>query len=111
MPTIRRTLAAASLALLTLGAAGGCSSEGAQTTCSPSSCTITFDRGVEEAKVSVLGVDATLVNVEGSRATLEVSGQRVTIPVDGQAQAGDFTVSVQEITDAEVVIKVSRSGG
>jgi acyl-coenzyme A thioesterase PaaI-like protein len=106
----RRTLAAALLAAFALGAVG-CSSEGAQTECTTSSCTITFDRKAEEARVSVLGIDARLVKVEGNRATIEVGGQRVIVPADGQAQAGDFTVSVREVTDAEVVVKVSRGGG
>jgi acyl-coenzyme A thioesterase PaaI-like protein len=106
----RRILAATFLAALVFGAAG-CSSEGATTECSTSSCTITFDRGAKEARVSVLGIDARLVKVEGNRATIEVADQRVVVPADGQAQAGDFTVSVQEVTDAEVVVKVSRGGG
>lgn len=105
----RRTLTAIALVGLALGSQG-CSSEGAQTDCNLSACTITFDRATD-AKVSILGIEAKLVRVSGNKAQLQVGGQPVTAPVGGEAQAGDFSVSVRKITQNDVVVRVARGGG
>ncbi|WP_035857415.1 hypothetical protein [Cryptosporangium arvum] len=98
-------LAAAALGLALLS---GCGGEGSQTDCNLNSCTVTFDRGVN-ASVSVLGVDAKLVNVQNSQATLEIAGQQVTVPVGQDAQSEGFNISVQEITADNVVVKISAA--
>jgi hypothetical protein len=106
---IRRALASVSLALLAFGAAG-CGGDGADTSCSINSCTVTFNRGVD-ASASILGVKAELVDVKGDQVTLKVAGQPVTVPVNGEQQAGGFNVAVQSVTDDNVVVKISQSGG
>lgn len=93
---------------LGLALLAGCGGEGSQTDCNLNSCTITFDRGVD-ASVSVLGVDAKLVDVQNSQATLEIAGERVTIPVGQDAQSEGFNVAVQSITADNVVVKISAN--
>jgi hypothetical protein len=108
-----RGRAAAPIAGLVLGAAllGGCESQGADTSCSVDSCTVTFDRSAD-AKASVLGVEAKLIGVEGDQVTVEVAGQQVTLTA-GQAatQVGDFQVSLEKVDDKQVTIKIARGGG
>lgn len=89
------------------GCAGGTSGdEGSQTNCGLDGCTVTFQRdGTPE--VSILGITARLVGVEGGQATLEVAGQTVTVPVGGETEAEGFTVRVERATDAEVVVRVT----
>ncbi|MGH8868309.1 MAG: hypothetical protein ACRDYU_09970 [Actinomycetes bacterium] len=106
----RRSFAALASAALALGAATACSSEGATTDCSTSACTITYERGVD-AQATILGVQTRLVGVDGDRARIKVAGQTLTLPAGGQAQAGEFTVSVQDVSADEVVVKVAQSGG
>lgn len=93
-----------------LAALTGCESEGAKTDCSLDSCTVTFDRSAE-GRASVLGVEAKLVGVEGDQVTVEVAGEQVTLTT-GQAAAdvGDFEVTLQNVTDSEVVVKIGRAG-
>jgi len=88
----------------------GCGGSGTDTQCSTTSCTVTFDRGVD-AEASILGVSAELVRVRDQQATLRVAGQTVTVPVGGSKQGGDFTVAVREITADSVVVKVALAGG
>ena len=95
-------------AALGLAVLAGCGGEGSQTDCNLNSCTVTFDRGVD-ASVSVLGVDAKLVDVQNSQATLEVAGQQVTVPVGQDAQAEGLNVAVQSITADNVVVKISAN--
>ncbi|SHN48006.1 hypothetical protein [Cryptosporangium aurantiacum] len=98
-------IAAAALGLAVLA---GCGGDNSQTDCNLNSCTITFDRGVD-ASVSVLGIDAKLISVQDSQATLEVAGQQVTVPVGQDAQSEGFNISVEEITADEVIVKISAN--
>lgn len=99
------------LAALGTGAAlTACGGTGTDTKCSTSSCTVTFDRGVD-AEVSILGLKAELVRVNGQQATVEVGGQSVTLPVGETQQGGDTTVAVKKITEENVVVEFSVGGG
>ena len=101
-------LALSAFALLTPLAGAACTSEGAgyKSECQVSGCTITFTRGVN-AKASVLGIEAELVAVQGNTVTLKVAGQQVDIPV-GQTQATNgFSVTVQDVTDDKVVVRIN----
>jgi hypothetical protein len=108
-----RGRAAALIAGLALGAAllGGCESQGAETSCSVDSCTVTFDRSAD-AKASVLGVEAKLIGVEGDQVTVEVAGEQVTLTA-GQAatEVGGLQVSLEKVDDKQVTIKIARGGG
>lgn len=99
-----RRLAAVPVALvLALGGVAACSSDNVE--CSTNACTVTFDRGVE-ASSSVLGVQVKLLGVDNGVVRLDVGGTTVSVPVDGSAQAQGFDISVQKVTDAEVVVRV-----
>jgi len=106
---LRRKLAVVPFALLPLGALAACGGENSKTSCDVSSCTVTFDRGVD-ASASVLGVKAELVKVQGEMVTLKVAGQTVTVPVGDGEQAEGFNVSVQSVTQDNVVVKISNAG-
>lgn len=109
LPHPLRRLAATMLAVLVLAFVGATAcggSAGSQTNCSFDGCTVTFQR-TGTAEVSVLGVTAKLVGVEGGNATLEVAGQMVTVPVGGEATADGFTVRVERVTDTEVVARIT----
>ncbi|WP_235748212.1 hypothetical protein [Nocardia coffeae] len=67
---------------------------------------ITFDRGVS-AKASVLGVDAKLVAVNGDTVVLSVAGQEVSVPVGQTRSASGVGVTVQQVTEDKVVVRVS----
>ena len=106
-PGPRRALAAPLLALAVAGAAlTGCGGQGSGTSCGVDGCTVTFARS-GSAEVSVLGVTARLVRVDADVAQVEVAGQTVTVPVGGQTDVGGFTVRVERVTDAQVVVKIS----
>lgn len=112
----RRPRAAAVLAALMIGAAAtagaaGCSSEGSTTQCSVDACTVTFDRTVKDPSASILGIEVKLKSVDGANVVLTVGGHEVTAPVNQPTQAGDFQVTVEKITDAEIVVKIARGGG
>ncbi|XRQ02796.1 hypothetical protein ACN3XK_40110 [Actinomadura welshii] len=107
---LRRKLAVLPFVLLPLGALAGCGGENATTECSLNACTVTFDRGVE-ASASILGVKAELVEVQGQMVTLKIAGQTVTVPVGEGEQSEGFDVSVQSVTDDQVVVKISNTGG
>lgn len=98
-----------------IGVLTGCggtdpNSPGSRTDCDLTGCTITFSRdGTPE--VSVLGITAKLVGVDGGQARIEVAGQTVAVPIGGQSQAEGFTVGVQRATDTEVVVRVSHGFG
>ena len=101
-----RALLAPLLALaVTVGALTGCGG-GGNTSCGVDGCTVTFPRS-GAAEVSVLGVTARLVRVDADIAQVEVAGQTVMVPVGGQTQAGGLVVRVEQITDTQVVIRVS----
>ena len=107
---LRRKLAVLPFALLPLGALAACGGENSRTSCDVDSCTITFDRGVD-ASASILGVKAELVKVQGDLVTLKIAGQQVTVPVgDGEQEAEGFNVSVQSVTQDNVVVKISNAG-
>ncbi len=97
---------AAAFAALVLA---GCSSEGAQTSCTLDSCTVTLDRSVD-AKASVLGVEAKLVKVENNQAVVEIGGQQVTLEVGAQTEVSGFQVTLKELTDKNVVLVIRKAG-
>ena len=102
--------AAGLLAGLTLGVAllAGCSSEGASTDCGLDACTVTFDRGVD-ASASIFGVEAKLIGAQGDQVTVEVAGEQLSLTVGQQAtEAGGFQVSLDSVTDQQVVLRVAR---
>ncbi|MFK3984167.1 hypothetical protein ACI2K4_27820 [Micromonospora sp. NPDC050397] len=109
MTNVRRIAGLA--AGLALGAAllAGCSSEGAETDCGIDQCTVTFDRGVE-ASASIFGVDAKLVKAEGDQVTIDVAGEQLTLTTEQQAaEVGGMAVTVQSITDSQVVVRIGRN--
>ncbi|WP_155368898.1 hypothetical protein [Catellatospora vulcania] len=99
---------AALMAALTGGALAGCSGEGATSTCSSTGCTITFERNVTNAKISILGIEVQLVSANNDSVTLKVAGQEVTVQRGDGVQVGDFSVKVTSITDSQVVVEVTR---
>lgn len=107
MTTLHRRLATVAAALVIgLGGLTACSSD--NVSCSTNACTVTFDRGVE-AESSVLGVKVKLVGVDNGVVKVKVSGTTVSVPVDGSAQAQGFDISVQKVTDSQVVIRVQKN--
>jgi hypothetical protein len=108
---IRRFITLSMFVLLTPLGVAACTAEGpgTKTDCNVSGCTVTFNRGVN-ASASVLGVTAELVAVNGNTVTLKVGGQQITVPVGGTQPANGFSVTVQEITNETVVVKVSTGG-
>lgn len=112
MTTVRR--AAGLFAGLALGAAvlAGCSSEGATTDCGLDACTVTFDRGVDNAQANILGVDAKLVGVEGDVVTIDVAGEQLSLTVGQQAtEVGGLYASVQSADQEQVVVRIGRNAG
>ncbi len=97
---------AALAALIVLATVAGCGGGGSATDCGLDGCTVTFPRS-GEAAVSVLGVDARLVGVDAGEASLEIAGQTVSVPVGGQTEVQGFLVSVESVTDTEVVVRVT----
>ncbi|MEU4311622.1 hypothetical protein [Nocardia sp. NPDC024068] len=79
---------------------------GASSECEVSGCTVTFDRGVD-AKISVLGVDVELRGVQGDLVTLAVAGQEVTVPRGETGSAQGLDLTVQEVTQDRVVVRLS----
>lgn len=67
---------------------------------------MTFDRGVQ-AKISVLGVDTELTAVEGNTVTLSVAGQPVTVPVGETGSVQGLNLTVQEVTQDKVVVRLA----
>jgi len=109
LPRLRRGTAVTVLALVLAGGSlAGCggSGGGGNTSCGVDGCTVTFPRS-GSAEVSVLGVSARLVRVDADIAQIEVAGQTVQVPVGGQTEVGGFVVRVQEVTDQQVVVKIS----
>ncbi|HTJ36174.1 MAG TPA: hypothetical protein VL738_23415 [Dactylosporangium sp.] len=102
----RRLAAVAAALVIATGGLAACSSDNVD--CTTSACTVTFDRGVE-AESSVLGVDVKLVGVDNGVVKLDVAGTTVSVPVDGSAQAEGFDITVQKVTDAEVVVRIQTS--
>jgi hypothetical protein len=103
---IRRSVLSVLSVLTALALVTGCGGQGSQTDCGlDGSCTLTFARS-GEAAVSVLGMEARLVGVQDGAATLEVAGQQITVPAGGETEAAGFLVSVERVTETEVVVRV-----
>lgn len=109
-PLRRRLAVLPLLVLLPLGAAAACGGENSTTDCTLNACTVTFDRGVE-ASASILGVKAELVEVRGQMVTLRIGGQTVTVPVGEGERSDGFDVSVQSVTEEQVVVRISGGEG
>ena len=106
LPRLRRGTVVAVLALVLAGGSlAGCGG-GGNTSCGTDGCTVTFARS-GSAEVSVLGVSARLVRVDADIAQIEVAGQTVMVPVGGQTEVGGLVVRVQEVTDQQVVVRIS----
>ena len=102
--------AAGLLAGLALGLAvlTGCSSDNADTDCGLDACTVTFDRGVD-ASATILGVEAKLVGAQGDQVTVEVAGEQLSLTMGQQAaEVGGYAVTLDSVTDQQVVIRVAR---
>jgi hypothetical protein len=107
MSARRSTAAFLLVAALSLGvSACTATGPGARSECEVSGCTVTFERGVE-AKISVLGVDTELTAVEGNVVTLAVGGQPVTVPVGETGSVQGMNLTVQEITQDKVVVRLA----
>jgi hypothetical protein len=105
--TVPRSLAVPVIALVVaLGALAGCGGGASNTDCGLNGCTVTFARS-GQSEVSVLGVTARLVRVDAGVAEVQVAGQTVTVPVGGQTEVAGLVVRVEQITDAEVVVRIS----
>lgn len=105
----RGRVAPVSVALaLALALASGCSSEGADTSCSLDACTVTFARGVD-ASANVLGIEAKLISAQDDQVTVEVAGEQVSLTV-GQAatEVAGLQVSLQSVNDEQAVVRISR---
>jgi hypothetical protein len=106
LPRLRRGTVVAVLALAIAGGSlAGCGG-GGNTSCGTDGCTVTFARS-GSSEVSVLGVSARLVRVDADIAQIEVAGQTVMVPVGGQTEVGGLVVRVQEVTDQQVVVRIS----
>lgn len=105
---LRRLVAVSLFALVTPLGVAACTTEGpgTKTDCTVSGCTVTFARGVD-ARASIVGIEAKLIAVNGNLVTLSVGGQEVTVPVGETQTADGSTVTVQEVTDDKVVVKIS----
>lgn len=106
LPRTARLLAAAALGLAVLA---GCDSQGVDTDCSVTSCTLAFDRGAT-ASADILGVEVQLVSAQDGQATLSVAGERVTLPVDQTTEVAGMQVTVENITAEQVVVQVAAQG-
>lgn len=104
----RRLITLSLFTLLTMSGVAACTVEGpgSSADCHVSGCTVTFTRGVD-AKANVLGIEAELVAVNGNTVTLEIAGQQILIPVGETAPAQGLDITVREVTDEKVVIKLS----
>ena len=89
-----------------VGTLTGCG--GDNTSCGTDGCTVTFPR-TGSAEVSVLGVTARLLRVDADIAQVEVAGQTVMVPVGGQTEVAGLVVRVEQITDQQVVVRVSAT--
>jgi hypothetical protein len=112
MPWRHRIAAVAALAAFAGPVLAGCSSDGADVSCSTDACTVTFDRN-GHGEADILGIKVKLVDVQNGQARVSVAGNEFTIPVGSRTdvQDGKFSVQVQEVTDTQVVVKVTRGSG
>ena len=112
-PIWRARLAAfAAIAALTGATLAGCSSKGADVSCATDACTVTFDRN-GHGEANILGIKVKLVDVQDDQAKMSVAGNEFTVPVgtSKDVQDGKFSVQVQQVTDSQVIVKVSRASG
>ncbi len=106
---VARVIATLALSAGLFASVAGCSSEGASTSCSTSACTVTFDRSVDGAKASVLGIEVALVSATDTTVTLKVAGQEVTVNNDQTVEAGDFKIQLKSLTKEEAQVEISKS--
>lgn len=106
-PPIARTVNLLAAAALGLAVLAGCSSEGVDTDCSVTACTLTFDRGVS-ASADILGVKVELVSAQDGQATVSVAGEKVTLPVNQTSEVGGMQVTVKSVTAEQVVVQVAQ---
>ncbi|WP_051366270.1 hypothetical protein [Hamadaea tsunoensis] len=101
--------------VLGLSLAGGtlaaCSGEGASANCDKAdkSCTVTFDRKADTSQIKILGVTVKLVSVDNESVSLSVGDRNVTIDKGSTKTIGDFSVSLDQVTADQIVVKVARS--
>ena len=63
-----------------------------------------------EASATILGVEAKLVGAQGDQVTVEVAGEQLSLTVGQQAtEVGGFQVSLDDVTDQQVVLRVARN--
>ena len=43
--------------------------------------------------------------------TLEIGGHEIVVPVGGESEAEGFNVTLREITDEDVVVRIDTGGG
>ncbi|WP_040796143.1 hypothetical protein [Nocardia higoensis] len=105
---LRRLLVSSLLILLAPLAVAACTVEGPGSTaeCHVDGCTVTFTRGVD-AEASVLGIDVQLVSVDGNTVTIGVAGKNVLVPIGETQSAQGFDIAVTEVTDQQVVVRIS----
>lgn len=113
--TGRRVARAVSAALLAFGLAGsvtlaGCSGQGATANCDGTqSCTVTFERRSDHAKIDILGLTISLESVNENSVTLNVGGKQITVDKGTSTTIGNLTVTVDKVTETEVTIKATRT--
>ncbi|MDQ1292859.1 MAG: hypothetical protein QG608_740 [Actinomycetota bacterium] len=107
---ITRVLGTLVLGILALGTTTACSDESGAVNCDLNSCTVSMDRNNQDATVSVLGADVSLVSATGNEAVLTVAGQQVTVPVDSSTpvDVGGLGVTVTSITQDAVNVKIGK---
>ena len=108
---ISRVAATAVLALgLGLSTLTACSSDGAKASCEgTTSCTVTFDRSADNAKINILGVTVQLDSVDDQAVTLSVGDRKVTVSKGQGVNAGNIHITVDQVTSDQIVIKATRS--
>ena len=107
--TARRAATALTCLALAAGVAScsGSTESGTQAECTLDSCTLTFPRE-GQPEVSVLGVEAKLLEAGGDSVRLEVAGQEVSLAVGTETQVGGFTAGLERLTDTEAVVVLKR---
>jgi hypothetical protein len=72
---------------------------------------VTFQRSASASPdpVSILGVKAQLISVQGGLVNLQIGGQVIALPSDGTQDTADgLKLSVTSVTKDHVVVKISR---
>ncbi|WP_432573981.1 hypothetical protein [Kineococcus sp. SYSU DK005] len=108
-PLARRAATALTCLALAAGAAA-CSAGtegGTRAECTLDGCTVTFPR-TGQPEVSVLGVQARLLEAGDDSVRLEVAGQEVSLDVGTEAQVAGFTAGLDRLTDTEAVVVLRR---